>query len=157
MDNSPNSNTTDVYRSNKNIWGLGKASGNASPSFQDQKTVFYWMSQFIEIFVIATLFFAVFLRWNHGFHPCWNRICQNIICVITSVRQQSFCRNAASLTILLGIFCNKDSDWHTMRIHGQMYFSVRPSFVLDISWLTPFAPDAWRCTFIWLASIISRS
>lgn len=27
---------------------------------------------------------------------------------------------------------NKESDWHTMCIHGQMYFGVEPPFVLNI-------------------------
>ena len=96
------------------------------------------MAQFIEIFVIVALFFAVLLRWNHGFHPRRNRICQNIICVITPICQQSLCGNTlyqvdSFFTIRSGTFCNKDSDWHTMRIHGQMYFGVEPPFVLDIS------------------------
>lgn len=35
-----------------------------------------------------------------------------------------------SLTdIRTGPRCNNDSDRHTMRIHGQMYFSVEPPFV----------------------------
>ncbi|XUR85079.1 hypothetical protein WCP94_001719 [Bilophila wadsworthia] len=35
-----------------------------------------------------------------------------------------------SLTdIRTGTRCNNDSDRHTMRIHGQMYFSVEPPFV----------------------------
>ena len=96
------------------------------------------MTQLIEIFIIATLFFAVLFRWNHGFHPRRKRIGQDIICVITPLRQQSFCRNTlyqmdSFFTIRSGTFCNKDSDWHTVRIHGQMYLGVEPPFVLDIS------------------------
>ena len=96
------------------------------------------MTQFIEIFIIAALFFTVLLRWNHRFHSRRNRISQDIICVITPVCQQSFCRNTfykvdSFFTIRSGTFCNKDSDWHTIRIHGQMYFGVEPPFVLDIS------------------------
>ena len=51
------------------------------------------MTQFIEIFIIVTLFFAVFLRRDHGFHSCRNRIGQDIICVIAPVCQQGFRRN----------------------------------------------------------------
>ena len=36
-------------------------------------------------------------------------------------------------TIRSGTFCNKDSDWHTIRIHSRMYLGVEPPFVLDIS------------------------
>ena len=96
------------------------------------------MTQFIEIFIIVMLFFAVLLRWDDRFHPCRNRISQDIICIIAPVCQQDFRRNTlyqvdSFFTIRSGIFCNKDSDWHTIRIHGQMYLGVDPPFVLDIS------------------------
>ena len=96
------------------------------------------MTQFIEIFILVTLFFAVFLQRNHRFHSCRNRIGQDIICVIAPVCQQGFRRNTlyqvdSFFTIRPGTFCNKDSDWHTIRIHGQIYFGVEPPFVLDIS------------------------
>ena len=96
------------------------------------------MTQFIEIFIIVTLLFTVLLRRDHGFHPHGNCIGQDIIRVITPICQQSFRRNTfyqvdSFFTIRSGTFCNKDSDWHTIRIHGQMYFGVEPPFVLDIS------------------------
>ena len=37
------------------------------------------MTQLIEIFIVVTLFFPILLRRNHGFHPCQNRIGQDII------------------------------------------------------------------------------
>ena len=96
------------------------------------------MTQFIEILIIATLFFTVLFRRDHRLHPSRNRISQDIICVITPVCQQDFRRNTLDqvdsfFTIRSGTFCNKDSDWHTIRIHGQMYFGIEPPFVLDIS------------------------
>ena len=96
------------------------------------------MTQFIEIFIIVTLFFAIPLGRNHRFHPCRNRIGQDIIRIIASVCQQDLRRNPlyqvdSFFTIRSGTFCNKYSDWHTIRIHGQMYFGVEPPFVLDIS------------------------
>ena len=78
-DSSPNSDTTNLYRSDKGIRGLGIASGNTSPAFQGKKTVFYQMAQFIEIFIIAALFFVVLLRWNHRLHSRRKRIGQDII------------------------------------------------------------------------------
>ena len=39
------------------------------------------MAQRIELFVIVTLFFTVLLWRNYGFHPCWKRIGQDIICI----------------------------------------------------------------------------
>ncbi|SFU35458.1 transposase, IS5 family [Nitrosospira multiformis] len=35
--------------------------------------------------------------------------------------------------IRCGTLCNKDSDRHTMRIHGQMYLGVEPPFVRPMS------------------------
>jgi hypothetical protein len=32
-----------------------------------------------------------------------------------------------------GTLCNKDSDRHTRRIHGQMYLGVEPPFVRPMS------------------------
>ena len=96
------------------------------------------MAQFIEIFIVVALFFTILLRWDHRFHPCRNRIGQNLICVIAPVCQQRFRRNAfdqvdSFFAIRSGTFCNKDSDWHTIRIHGQMQLGVEPPFVLDMS------------------------
>ena len=83
-------------------------------------------------------FFTVLLRRDHRLHPRRNRIGQDIIRVIATVCQQDLRGNTlyqvdSFFTIRSGTFCNKDSDWHTMRIHGQMYFGVEPPFVLDIS------------------------
>ena len=96
------------------------------------------MMEFVEIFIVLTLFLAVLLWGDYGFHACRSCVGQDRICVIASIRQQSFCRNSLNQmdsfsTIRSGTFCNKDSDWHTMRIHGQVYFGVEPPFVLDIS------------------------
>ena len=127
-----------MYRSNKGIGGFGITSGNSPPAFQDKETVLYQMTQFVEVFVVFTLFLAVLFWRNHGLHTSRNCISQDIICVIAPIRQQDFCANTFNqvdsfFTICSGTFCNKDSDWHTMRIHGQMYFSVEPPFVRDMS------------------------
>ena len=96
------------------------------------------MTQFVEVFVVLALFLAVLFWGNHSLHTCRNCIGQDIICVITPIRQQDFRGNTLNqvdsfFTIRSGTFCNKDSDWHTIRIHGQMYFGVEPPFVLDMS------------------------
>ena len=127
-----------MYRSDKGIRGLSITSGNTSPTFQGKEAVFYHMTQLIEIFIIVTLFFAVPLGRDHRSHPSRNRIGQDIICVIATVCQQDLRRNTlcqadSFFAIRSGTFCNKYSDWHTIRIHGQMYFGVEPPFVLDIS------------------------
>ena len=142
---SPNSDTTNLHRSDKGIGGLCVTSCNTSPAFQEKKTVFYQMAQLVEVFVVFTLFLAVLFWRDYGLHTCRNCIGQDVICVITPIRQQNFCGNTLNqvdsfFTICSGTFCNKDSDRHTIRIHGQMYFGVEPPFVLDMSWLPPFAP-----------------
>ncbi len=142
---SPNSDTTNLHRSNKGIGGLCVTSCNTSPAFQEKKTVFYQMAQLVELFVVFTLFLAVLFWRDYGLHTCRNCIGQDVICVITPIRQQNFCGNTLNqvdsfFTICSGTFCNKDSDRHTIHIHGQMYFGVEPPFVLDMSWLPPFAP-----------------
>ena len=96
------------------------------------------MTQFVEISVVLALFLTVLFGRNHSLHTRRNCIGQDIICVITPICQQDFGGNALNqvdsfFTIRSGTFCNKDSDWHTIRIHGQMYFGVEPPFVLDIS------------------------
>ncbi len=126
-----------MYGSDKSIRGLGIASGNISPSLQEQKAIFHQMTQFIKVFITVTLFFTILPWRNHGLHPCRNQIGQDIIYVLPLICQQSFCGSTlyqvdSFFTIRSGTFCNKDSDWHTIRIHGQMYFDVKHPFVLDI-------------------------
>ena len=138
MNRSPNSNTADLYGSDKSISSFGVAGGNSPPAFENKETVFHQMAQSVEIFIVIPLFLAVSLWRNYSFHARRCRIGQNIICVIASISQQRFRGDPLNqmdsfFTISSGTFCNKDSDWHTMRIHGQMYFGVEPPFVRDIS------------------------
>ncbi len=123
---------------NKSIGSFCITSGNPPPAFEEKETVLYQMTQFVEIFVVLALLPAILFRRNYGFHTCRNCIGQDIICVIAPICQQDFRADPFNqvdsfFTIRSVPFCNKDSDWHTMRIHGQMYFGVEPPFVLDIS------------------------
>ena len=63
-----------------------------------------------------------------------NRLANKLICVIATITQQKMNRNTVNQfcdlsAIRCGIRCNNNSDWHIMRIHGHMYFTVEPSFV----------------------------
>ena len=49
-----------------------------------EKTL-HQMPLFVKMFVIVTLFFAVFARWNHGFRLLFNNPAQQIIRIIRSV------------------------------------------------------------------------
>jgi hypothetical protein len=68
----------------------------------------------------------------------WSGIRNDLIRVVSSVSKQRFSGQPiyqvdSFFIVSSGTFCNKNSDWHTMRIHGQMYFGVEPPFVRDIS------------------------
>lgn len=111
--------------------------GNAAPFFGVAKGVFYQMAQFIEVYVVISLHFAVFARWNLHSHALLRRLRHNGVGVIALIRKQVICLEAfdqlASLrTICRGTRCNKDSERHTMRIHGQMQLGVEPPFVRPI-------------------------
>ena len=84
------------------------------------------------------------------------------IAIIPTVRYESFClkifyKLQSLLTVSLCTCCNKSSEGHTMRIHGQMYLGVEPPFVRPIAWLPPTAPEASAWTLQCVASIISHS
>ena len=96
------------------------------------------MSQPIEIFVVLTELLTVFGGQDDGFHTSRNGIGQNFICIIAPIGRQGFRGDSLNqvdsvFTIRSGTFCNNDSDWHTIRIHGQMYFGIEPPFVFDIA------------------------
>jgi len=96
------------------------------------------MPQFIQFFVIFTLNLTVFSWRNDCFHSRLFGFLDNRIRIIASISQEDFCVDTVNqlfslLTIRCGTFCNKDSDRHTMRIHGQMYLGVEPPFVFAMS------------------------
>ena len=96
------------------------------------------MPQFVQLLVIFSLNFSVLARRNHRFHASLSRFLDHRIRIVASVGQKRLGSNAiyqffSLATIRCGTFCNKDSDRHTMRIHGQVYLGVEPPFVLAIS------------------------
>ena len=108
------------------------------------------------------LLLAIFSGWNDRLTAGLNNLVYNLIAVISTVSQKRLCTQTVNqctcfLAIRSGTFCNNNSERHTMRIHGQMYFGVEPPFVRLIAWLPPTAPAAWGCTLQWLTSIISHS
>lgn len=102
-----------------------------------QECVFDQVPLSIEMAVECALNLAVFARRNFRLHALCLSLFNNGIAVIALVGNQmlgaqtgdqvcSFC------AICAGSFCSKDSDRHTMRIHGQMYLGVEPPFVRPI-------------------------
>ena len=91
----------------------------------------------IEIFVIIAYYDTIFLwRYNYlnAVFKCFADIMIRIIPYVSE--QILIChpiyQGRGLSTICCGTCCDKKSDWHTMRIHGQMYFAVEPPFVLSI-------------------------
>ena len=117
---------------------LGVSGSNSAPFFQIPKGIFHPVPQFVEVPVICALSFAVLARRNLRLHALPHCLFDDGIAVISLVGDQMFGRQSfdqlASLcTICHGTRCNKDSDRHTMRIHGQMQLGVEPPFVRPIS------------------------
>jgi len=103
-----------------------------------QEGIFNQMPMLIKVFIVIALIFAVFLGRDHRPHALALRLCKNGVAVIASISNQMIgmqpFNQAASLrAICSGTLCNKDSERHTKRIHGQMYLGIEPPFVRVIS------------------------
>jgi len=103
-----------------------------------QESIFDKMPQFVELFVVSSLFSAIFTGRDYRFHTLLLCLIDNGITIIPFITKQVICidpfNQAASLrTIRSCTLRDNDSDRHTMRIHGQMYFGVEPPFVRLIS------------------------
>ena len=103
-----------------------------------QKGVFHQVPEPIEAFVVFTLNPSILFGWDDCLHTRLFGLRDNCVSIIATISKEVFGINAfnqmASLrAISPGTFCNKHSDRHTMRIHGQMHFCVEPPFVRAIS------------------------
>ena len=146
-DIDPHHQATDMYGGEEGRGVFGVSSGDAAPSFEVEKGVFHQMPQFVEMPVVVALLFAVAARRNLRLHALAGGLLHNGVAVVAFVGDQvfggkPFDQFASLRTIRHGIRCNKDSDRHTMRIHGQMQLGVEPPFVRPIAWLPPTAPAA---------------
>jgi len=117
---------------------FGVSSRDAAPAFELQEGVLDQMPQFVQIFVVRSLRGSVFSGWNHHVHAPACGLLDDRIAVVAFISDQVLgrdaCDQAASLrAIRCGTLCNNDSEWQTMRIHGQMYLGIEPPFVRLIS------------------------
>ena len=92
------------------------------------------MTQLVEILVVHSELLAVFARQNHGLGILRFNLRHDCVAVITFVTRQLFHLKAVNQVLSLCAICadtfhNYGSDWHTMRIHGQMYLGVEPPFI----------------------------
>ena len=77
-------------------------------------------------------------RRNDWCHSSFFRFFYNLLAVVPFIRKQifsiySFDKVLSLAAIRSGTFCDKHSDRHTMRIHGQMYLGIEPPLVRAIS------------------------
>lgn len=117
---------------------FGVSGSDTAPSFEHQESIFNQVAQLIEVCVIRPLHRAVLLRRDDGVHAPRPRQFKDGVGIVAFVPNQmigvnSFNQAASLCAIRCGTLCNKDSDRHTMRIHGQMYLGVEPPFVRPIS------------------------
>ncbi len=81
---------------------------------------------------------SIFLWRDDDLHTGCNRGLNDFIGVVPAVAKQVLSLNAADQFTSLraishGTCRDNDSQRHTMRIHGQMYFCVSPPFVRPMS------------------------
>ena len=96
------------------------------------------MPEAIQVLVVIPWDFAPLPgRDNRGDLSSFKNVCKSIA-VVSFIRQQvasvyAFDKLASLCAISNGTRCNRHSDWHTMRIHGQVYLGIEPPFVRPMS------------------------
>ncbi len=96
------------------------------------------MTKTIDIGIISSQTFTAFPWWDDWLDAIFCERFHQSITVISLIRQKifrgySFNKSASLRALRNGICCDKYSDRHTMRIHGQMYLCVEPPFVRPMS------------------------
>ena len=92
------------------------------------------MTSFIQLFVVTALYATVLFWRDNRLHSLAFRLFNNSIGIVTAVRQKILCFNPLNQSSTLRAICcctlcNNSPERHTMRIHGQMQFCVKPPFV----------------------------
>ena len=113
---------------------FGVSCGDTAPAFEMQERVFDQVTQLVQGFIIGPLCCPVFSGRDDRCHALIVSLFDDRIAVVPLVgnqvlRREAFDQAASLCAIRGGTLCNKDSDRHTMRIHGQMYLGVEPPFV----------------------------
>ena len=130
---------------------FGVARSDAPPLLDVQKGILDEMPLLVEMSIILTQHFSVLSRRDHRPHALLLGQRDDGVAVVALVGNQMLCTQArdefrSQATVRSGSLCSKDSDRHTMRIHGQMYLGVEPPFVIAMPSLPPRAPAACGCT-----------
>ena len=133
---------------------FGVARSDAPPLLDVQKGILDEMPLLVEMSIILTQHFSVLSWRDHRPHALLLGKRDDGVAVVAFVGNQMLGTQTlnefrSQATVRSGNFCSKDSDRHTMRIHGQMYLGVEPpsfTFVSAMPWLPPRAPAACGCT-----------
>lgn len=123
-----------MYNGEERRGFFGIACGNPSPSLEAQDGVFHEVAHLIDVSIVNPWFSSVLFGRNDRRHDLLLGLCQNGIRVISLVGQEVIGLEARYKVVSLcairnGTCCNKHSERHTMRIHGQVYLGVEPPFV----------------------------
>ena len=99
-----------------------------------EKCVFHQVPEFVEVFVVLAFVFAVSLGRNGDLHLFVLGLVNNGVGIVSAISQEMLgieplYKERSLCAIRAGTFCDKSSDRHTMRIHGQMNLGVKPPFV----------------------------
>ena len=81
-------------RNGENGERTGGISRSLSPGDQDLSCIFNPMSQFIQLFVVFALNFAIFARRNNRFHPGLFRFFNDCVRIIAAISQKNLGCNA---------------------------------------------------------------
>lgn len=127
-----------MHGGEEGVRAFGVSGSDCPPAFDVEKSIFHQVPQFVEVPVIGARLFAVTARRNLRLHALSGGLLQDGVAVVSFVGdqmlgRQSFDQRASARTIRHGTRCNKDSERHTMRIHGQMQLGVEPPFVRPMS------------------------
>ena len=120
------------------------------------------MAQLVEIFVVGALEFPVAFRRDHGLGLAAFEQFQQGIGIIGFVRHQAGAWQALNqrfgLRTIGHVAIGDDHlDRQAEGIDGQMQLAVQAALGAGEALVPPFAPAAWGCALIWVASIISHS
>ena len=103
-----------------------------------KERIFHQVTQFVKVTVVVTLRLPILFGRDDSFDA--RSLCEgdDLVGVIPPISKQVLCGKAfyqlsCNCAIRCGTRCNKESYWHTMRIHGQMYLGVEPPLVYSMS------------------------
>ena len=131
---SPKDEASDLDGGEERGSVFGVSCRDAAPSFEVKERVLDQLTPFVKVFIVRSLRGSVFARRDDRRHSLFSRLLDNRIAVIALVGEQIIGFQSRDQTVSLraircGTLRNKDSERHTMRIHGQMYLGVEPPFV----------------------------